>query len=175
MSAVVHLGTVLSRKYPPPTYSNLKLDLTFFRRFSSSFWEAIITSQNHTLMQLSDCDDDQLSSDRTQHVGRVTRAAKAEVRRPTCVGCSDLVRRQRLHRLGDAKYAESKHTTVMLAATANSTMPKPAPSKAAMNTGTARTASKRNTTGTALGRAALTVQPIHLMCLGTMTRGSALQ
>ena len=75
----------------------------------------------------------------------------------------------------DDKYAHNKHTTVMLTTVVKSKTPLQAPQKAARNIGPAMIANKINVIGIALGCAALTVQPIHLIPFGTITRGSALQ
>jgi hypothetical protein len=71
--------------------------------------------------------------------------------------------------------AHSKHKTAILAIPINASEPSLAPFDFAIKIGVAATASNTINTGMALGRAKLSVQPIHLIRLGTIGLGSSLQ
>ena len=80
-----------------------------------------------------------------------------------------------LQRVREDNHAHSKQMTAMAAAPVKSTMPVAAPLAITRCRGTAIIASRSPTHGIALGRAKLTVQPIHLGRFGTIARGSDLQ
>jgi hypothetical protein len=85
------------------------------------------------------------------------------------------VRRRKRHVVREDKYAHSMHKTARAAAAVTATGTTPAPMELTIHTGAATNAIRSSAIGTALGRAKLSVHPIHLICLGTITRGSALQ